>query len=189
MSMIPERYRPKLPPYWRENEVAVNHFEGAGGEIDYQKARKEDLDRQMDIRTVTWGIIYWEYIFKVVPKANDSIETRRARVIAKFRKKNPFTPAEAIEQTNLFISPDGAGRVEVIENPDTGQFIISVPLRTLLDLPSWIEAIEKRKRVPHVFIPNMYEGGELQVSSGRSKTYVAHDRYCGTFSSGGDWSL
>lgn len=189
MSMIPERYRPKLPPYWRENEVVVNHLEGAGGEIDYQRAKKLDLDRQMDIRTVTWGIVYWEYIFKVVPKADDSIETRRARVIAKFRKKNPFTPAEAIEQTTFFISPNGAGRIEVIENPSPGHFIISVPLRTLLDLPNWIEAIEKRKRVPHVFIPNMFEGGELQVSAERNKTYIVQEQYCGSFSSGGGWSL
>lgn len=189
MRMIPQRYLPKLPPYWRENDVGYYHYSTTADEADYQREKMDDLHRQRFITTATWGLLYWEYMFQVKPKPGDSYETRRARIISKYRKRNPFTPAEAIEQTNLFITPDAKGKVEVDENSATGEFMISIPLRSLLDLQGWIEDMERRKRVPHVFIPNLYEGGELQLVTGYNRTYVSDYRYCGTFWSGGDWLL
>ncbi|MBA4534429.1 putative phage tail protein [Brevibacillus halotolerans] len=155
MTMIPEKYRIMLPPHWYENQVAVHHFDGAGGEIDYQRGKKTDLEQQMNIQTATWGLVFWEYMFQVVPKFGDSYETRRARVIAKYRQVNPFTPAMAKEITQLFISPDGMDRIEITESPDTGYFYISVPLWSIYDIASWVHDIHKRKRVPHVFMPQL----------------------------------
>lgn len=163
MTMIPERYRAKLPPYWRENNVAIYHFEAAAGEIDFQKARKEDLDRQMNIKTATWGLVYWEYIFKVTPKLGDSYDIRRARVVAKYLKRNPFTPAMAAEITKLFIAPEGRDKIIVSEDPDTGFFYISTPLASVYDIESWVQDIRKRKRVPHTFVPQLSCVSTLEV--------------------------
>lgn len=190
-NMIPERYRPALPPYWRDNLVAIYHLHAAAEEMDLQREKDLDLARQMILTSATWGLVYWEYIFQVQPKPGDTYEIRRARIIAKYRQRNPFTPALAVDITNVFLTPEGQGMVEVIENPDTGEFIISVPLTTLHDLEEWIKAIEKRKRVPHRFIPNLFKGGEVQFVSEVDAVLVYVNRFptCGTFSCGGRWRL
>ncbi|MGG0752811.1 putative phage tail protein [Brevibacillus laterosporus] len=158
--MIPEKYRIVLPPYWYENQVAVHHFEAGEAERAYQQTRKLDLERQTMITTVTWGLPYWEYMFQVTPKQGDSYETRRARVMAKYRERLPFTPALASSITKLFIKEQAAYQVLIEENPDTGYFYISVPLWSIYDVASWVYDIHKRKRVPHVFMP------QLAVSDG-----------------------
>lgn len=160
MTMIPEKYRIVLPPYWYENQVAVHHFEAGEAERAYQQTRKLDLERQTMITTVTWGLPYWEYMFQVTPKQGDSYETRRARVMAKYRERLPFTPALASSITKLFIKEQAAYQVLIEENPDTGYFYISVPLWSIYDVASWVYDIHKRKRVPHVFMP------QLAVSDG-----------------------
>ncbi|MBG9798252.1 DUF2313 domain-containing protein [Brevibacillus laterosporus] len=155
MTMIPEKYRAILPPYWYENQVAVHHFEAGEAERAYQQARKLDLERQTMITTATWGLPYWEYMFQVTPKQGDSYETRRARVMAKYRERLPFTPALADSITRLFIKEQAADQVFIEENPDTGYFYISVPLWSIYDVASWVHDIHKRKRVPHEFMPQL----------------------------------
>ncbi|WP_232695471.1 putative phage tail protein [Brevibacillus daliensis] len=155
MSMIPERYREQVPPYWYENKAALYHYESGGGETEFQRAKKMDLDRQMSITTATWGLVFWEYMFQVKAKLGDSYETRRARVIAKYRERNPFTPALGRSITKLFVTQKGEERIQITEEPDTGFFYIAVPLDTVYDIASWVQDIHKRKRVPHVFMPQL----------------------------------
>ncbi|UFJ40095.1 YmfQ family protein [Brevibacillus humidisoli] len=191
VKLIPERNRPQLPPYWRENRVALYHLHAAGAEMDEQRENDLDVARQMILATATWGLAYWEYLFQVQPKPGDTYDTRRARIMAKYRQRNPFTPALATEITHVFLTPEGQGHVEVMENVDTGAFVISVPLTTLRDLEEWIRAIEKRKRVPHRFIPNLFKGGEVRFSltSDAVRVYINRFPICGTFSCGGRWRL
>ena len=165
MTMIPEKYRTMLPPYWYENQAAVHHFEAGEAEREYQQARKLDLERQMLITTSTWGLPYWEDMFQVTPKQGDSYETRRARVMAKYRERLPFTPALASSITKLFIKKQAADQVIIEENPDTGYFYISVPLWSIFDVASWVHDIHKRKRVPHLFMPQLAVSDEIAISA------------------------
>lgn len=154
MTMIPEKYREKLPPYWYENEVANHHFPTAAGETECQAEAIIDLTDQFRLSSATWGLDYWEYIYQVMRRPNDSHETRRARVIAKHRARNSFTPAEAISITQVFSSA-ALTDITVTENPSTGYFYIAVPCGTLYDLSAWVDEINRRKRVPHVFVPQL----------------------------------
>lgn len=61
--MIPFKYRSKLPPYWYENTVAELHFEGAGGEADYQEEKMKEIGNQFLLPYATYALDVWEWIY------------------------------------------------------------------------------------------------------------------------------
>ena len=54
------------------------------------RARVLDWLAQLTIDTATWGIVHWEREYGVTPRATDTLDDRRSRVMAKLRA--PQTP-------------------------------------------------------------------------------------------------
>lgn len=90
--MISERYRQALPPYWYENAVAEYHFEGAGGESDYQAETIQELGKQFLVPYATYGLDVWDWIYFGDTQLG-SYEQRRTAIRKKNLAKARFTIA------------------------------------------------------------------------------------------------
>jgi len=89
--MIPERYRQMLPPYWYENTVAEYHFAGAGDEVDSFSRQREDVLKQFNSWSATWGLDIWDWIYFGRTQALP-LEERRKNIQRQHWAKLGFTP-------------------------------------------------------------------------------------------------
>ncbi|MGO0061839.1 hypothetical protein ACTID9_17730 [Brevibacillus fluminis] len=106
--MILERYRQMLPPYWYENDVAEYHFEGAGGESEYQSAAIQELGSQFLVPYATYGLDVWDWIYFGDTQLG-SDEQRRAAIRKKSLAKSRFTLATLQTLGNM------AGTLKLVE--------------------------------------------------------------------------
>ncbi len=81
-------------------------------------AAREDSVQQLDIRTATWGLNFWENAYGIATDISKEVDFRRSVVLSKIRGQGTATK-QMIE--NLAASFSN-GQVEIIEYPSQGYF-------------------------------------------------------------------
>ena len=113
-----------------------------GMEIDEAWRFMEELRLQAFPETATWGIVYWEQRYHIVPDENLTIEERRQRVIIKRGRRAPMNPARIERFTR-----DVTGREAVITElgEDYIFFISILPGESEVDYSELIKTIRSVK--------------------------------------------
>lgn len=102
-----------LPESYMESAEVVMIQNALQSEVDELWETRHDLLAQLDPRTATWGLDYWEKAFGIVPDQAKDIEYRRSLVVAKIRGNGTTTAALIKEVSESFSN----GEVEVTEFP------------------------------------------------------------------------
>lgn len=75
----------RLPPYERENKIINAIYDVLGAELDKSLYEIEDLYKQFNIDTATWGLAAWEKNLKLTGGSGLTLRQRRARIKTKLR--------------------------------------------------------------------------------------------------------
>ena len=102
------------PRYYGASRVFQAHIEAKGIEMDNLDAIMSDTEAQFSASTATWGLRYWEEMCGLPVNEQESLDTRRARVLAKLRS---FSSAKRNDILNVIKSFVKSGRVDLIEYP------------------------------------------------------------------------
>ena len=116
------------------NKDLIKVLESQQIELDKLNLDLEDLKKQCFVSTATWGLKYWEEFVGINTNANNSIEERRARVLAKLRGTGTTT-VEIIKQ----ICKSFINDVDVIEYPNNYNF--KIHLKTHIGFPYNLESL------------------------------------------------
>ena len=112
--------------------------------IDEINFNIQDLMLQTNIRTATWGIIYWEEEFNILIDITDTIENRRARCLAHIRGRGNPT-IQHIKNTALSYQ---CGEIEVHEYFE--EYRVEIEFTSVLGVPPKMEDFRDivRKIIP-----------------------------------------
>lgn len=113
-----------VPPYYTELLESSELLRVEDREFSKLYASIDDLLLQYRVSTATWGLREWERILAMPPTPNSSIETRRARILARLRGTAPATLANMLAIINAHVPSQGN---EIIELPEPGvvEFVIN----------------------------------------------------------------
>ena len=141
-SPAAKRMMKTVSPVYDKSYVGKWIFQVMGMEVDEAWVFFEELRLQAFPETATWGIIYWEQRYHIVPDESLTIEERRRRVIIKRGKRSPMNPAR-IEQFTM----DVTGRQAVVtEHNEEYVFLISIlPGESEVDYSELIRTIRSMK--------------------------------------------
>ncbi|OMF31953.1 putative phage tail protein [Paenibacillus peoriae] len=88
--MIPLRYREMLPPHMYEIDMAKRHFDVMELVVDDREKSIDDLGNQFVLKTATWSLSIWEWIYFRQEQIG-TLEQRREAIRRKRWAKRPFT--------------------------------------------------------------------------------------------------
>ncbi|WP_431090781.1 putative phage tail protein [Paenibacillus sp. 8b26] len=88
--MIPLRYREMLPPHMYEIDMAERHFGVMELVVDDREKSIDDLGNQFVLKTATWALPIWEWIYFHQVQTG-TFEQRRDAIRRKRWAKRPFT--------------------------------------------------------------------------------------------------
>lgn len=83
-----------VPEYYKESKIYTSQSNVKGQEFNLLRQVIDDVLDQMYVETATWGLRLWEKYCGIPTNLADSLETRRARIIAKLSRCSPLTPYE-----------------------------------------------------------------------------------------------
>lgn len=83
-----------LPGYYRDSRQMNAIIESEGEELESLDENRQAVEDQFTIQRATWKLQKYEEIFAVVPESNETIEAKRARLLAHQRKRSPSTRKE-----------------------------------------------------------------------------------------------
>lgn len=152
------------PRYYGSSRVFQAHIEAKGIELDNLDAIMSDTEAQFSASTATWGLRYWEEMCGLPVNEQESLDTRRARVLAKLRS---FSSAKRNDILNVIKSFVKSGRVDLIEYPSEYRFVAILAAEAEANVPGILAAIEEA-RPAHLAFSLM-----LAILS---QLLVAHDR-------------
>lgn len=81
-----------LPDEYQNNKETVTIQEAIQPETSILWQARDDLLLQLNPRTATWGLAYWESAFGLTADGQKDLEQRRSKVIAKIRGRETTTP-------------------------------------------------------------------------------------------------
>ncbi|ADO57414.1 putative phage tail protein [Paenibacillus polymyxa] len=88
--MIPLRYREMLPPHMYEIDMAERHFGVMELVVDDREKSIDDLGNQFVLKTATWSLPIWEWMYFRQEQIG-TLEQRRDAIRRKRWAKRPFT--------------------------------------------------------------------------------------------------
>ncbi|MGP0577388.1 putative phage tail protein [Paenibacillus peoriae] len=88
--MIPLRYREMLPPHMYEIDMAERHFGVMELVVNDREKSIDDLGNQFILKTATWALPIWEWIYFRQQQIG-TLEQRRDAIRRKRWAKRPFT--------------------------------------------------------------------------------------------------
>ncbi|GBF34153.1 phage-like element PBSX protein xkdU [Desulfocucumis palustris] len=138
-----------IPRYYSVEETR-SLLDVLGIQFDQLKTLTFDLIDQIFAKAANWGIEQWEKDLGIVPTAGDTIELRRARVLAKLFGF-PTMTLEKIEQViNQFVVNQTA-KISVI--PGEYAFEAKIPIDDIVWHSQMIKTVEEVKPAHLEFIP------------------------------------
>jgi len=141
-SLTAKRMLKTVSPIYDKAYVGKWLFQVMGMEMDEAWKLFEELRLQSFPETATWGLIYWEQRYHIVPDDNLTIEERRQRVIIKRGKRKPMNPTR-IEQLTRDITQRQA---VVTERNEEYVFLIAIlPGEAQVDYHELIKTIRSVK--------------------------------------------
>lgn len=107
-----------LTPNYTESPEVVELQEAFSTQVEAIAAAKEDLQKQLDVATATWGLSYWEKAYGLKTDLSKPYDYRRTRILSKMRGQGSTTKAMIQNMAESFSN----GQVEVIEYNDEYRF-------------------------------------------------------------------
>lgn len=131
-----------LPPNY--HSAYVKDFQDAvDGEVEKARNAKDDLLRQLNVRTSTWGLDLWEKAYGIETDVSKSYAFRRSRIESKMRSQGITTVAMIKNVSESYSN----GQVDIIERPAEYRFdvkfigTVGIP-PNMADLTAAIEEIK-----------------------------------------------
>jgi len=144
-----------LPDYYAASRVMQVVLEAQGQEIDGIYGALDDIPRQFYVKTATWGLRYWEEACGIPVNEADTIETRRARVLAKLRRY-PSARRHDIEQ---IIAAYMTEPFEIVEHYSEYKFTVKLPVDGIIDAEAAFRnlchSVEEAKPAHLEFFPTL----------------------------------
>ena len=129
------------PRYYEASRVFQSHIEAKGIELDDLDSILSDIEAQFSASTATWGLRYWEEICDLIGNERDSIEMRRARVLAKLRS---FPSARRIDLERV-IASFVTGYFDLLVYPSFYTFYVRTAWDKVIDLNGLMKALEEAR--------------------------------------------
>lgn len=131
----------RISPIYDRSYVGKWIFQVMGAEMDFVRDRYLELRDQAFPETATWAIQYWEQRYGIIPNSEDTLQTRRNRILAYRSLRVPMNPARMQK-----IVRDYSGlESEIDENTDDYTFTV-----LLLQGPTWTDPSGAVKRLHEV---------------------------------------
>ena len=132
-----------VPDYYHNSRVYLNILTAYLAEHQRNDDNRRDLLNQFFVQTATWGLDYWEYDYAIgLLAAGDTLEIRRARLLAKMAGLGTFTKAEALRLANVYSDPKTAEFFSIVNE---GAFKTRHNIDDLIDYDSMVAAFEEMK--------------------------------------------
>lgn len=163
-----------VPKYIYKNNVFEQVLDSEQAEIDLLELNLDDLLNNTQIKTATWQLKYLERIYGITIDESDTLENRRARIIAKKRSTEVEFNNENVK--NICRSFSG-GEVEIHPHLEEDYFVIEfvstmgIPPK-IEDLYNLIEEIKPAHLgVEYKFKYNtVYDLRQITVAEARTHT-------------------
>lgn len=110
-----------LPTFIAKGNIIKDIYESQQAEVDLLNNNIQDLINNLFVETATWSLETWEKEYNIPIDLEDTLENRRARILARMVSKGqPFTKETIEAISNQFTNGD----VEVIEHLEEDYFIV-----------------------------------------------------------------
>lgn len=93
MTTRVDRMLGQAPEYYETSAIYKKIQSVQGDEYDSVEAKNDDLKAQLRIKTATWGLKFYEEQLHIPTIEADSYETRRGRVLSRWRAPGNFSAA------------------------------------------------------------------------------------------------
>ena len=153
-----------------DGENIVKELDAYGAELDTAGEVIEDVQKQFYPQSATWSIDRWEHELEIAPDAGDSVELRRARVMAKSLGLPPMTWAAMQNIINQFVINKTARVVRI-----PGQYAFRVHI-SFYDIPWFFDMckmVEDAKPTHVQFSPMLLIEGLLVYANALSRRETA----------------
>lgn len=109
MTQRLDRMLGQAPEYYETSAVYTKIQAVQGDEYDSLEAKNADLKAQLRIKTATWGLKFYEEQLHIPTIESDSYETRRGRVMSRWRSPGNFSASLVKTVCESFVN----GQVDV----------------------------------------------------------------------------
>jgi hypothetical protein len=99
----------QAPEYYETSAVYAEIQAAQGSEYDTEDDKNADLKAQLRIKTATWGLKFYEDQLHIPTLTTDSYETRRGRVLSRWRSPGNFSASLVKTVCESFVN----GQVDV----------------------------------------------------------------------------
>jgi len=147
------------PIYTDEYQLSIFNANGLVMEEVHQAANK--IATETLINNATWSLPYWESLFQIKPRDNQTIGQRRRAVILRMNEYFPVTRQRMESIIDGFTENDGTSI-----DDERGDYIFDVTLKKsgAIDLVAMIDAIEESK--PAHLDYELYQENDSSMSFG-----------------------
>jgi len=147
-----DRIMESVPDYYSTSAGYKAIVKAQADEYDTLEAQKDDLERQGNPYTATWGLKYMEEALGITVNENDSVEARRSRVIAKRRSPGNFSAALVKGIAESFSNGEVAVRVDV------SKYIVTITFIGAKGVPENLQDLQAQlENVVHAHMEIQYE--------------------------------
>ena len=137
MTQRVDRMLSQAPEYYETSAVYTTIQAAQGDEYDTLEAKNSDLKAQLRIKTATWGLKYYEEQLHIPTILTDSYDTRRGRVLSRWRSPGNFSASLVKTVCESFVN----GQVDVtIDIPNS---IVKIKFVGPLGIPENISDVDE----------------------------------------------
>lgn len=155
----------QAPEYVETSAIYRKIQDVQGDEYDSLDAKNADLKAQLRIRTATWGISYYEEQLHIPIVPDDPLETRRGRILSRWRSPGNFSAALVKTVCESFVN----GQVDVSINLATS--IVSIRFNGPTGAPERIADVTAAlDNIIHAHLDKAYVFPYLSVANVNAKT-------------------
>ena len=129
-----------LPGFLQSDVDFKNVADASSAEHETIRLLIQDIFNQFFIETATWGLDGYERILAITPKASDTYEIRRRRILLKYQSNQTST----VEFLRLLVKryATSAATVRVVEFNSQSSFSIITEGGSIIDIAGMFEAID-----------------------------------------------
>ena len=133
---------------------------------------EEDFKAQMFPQTATWGLVYWENEYGILPDNSKSLEQRRQYLLSIMYSSQPMTPSrlkQLVEGLTGF-------KCDITENYQPNTILVTIR-GYVNDLKPVIESLDKKLPAHLNYIIRMAEFTEVEVNTAAGLAVATYKKY------------
>ena len=113
-----------LPVFVSQDKEIQTLLSVESAEHNRQKELLADILKQFFVHSATWGLDYWEKVFAIYSKPNESYELRRAKIYAKLQSKQISTVEFLTQLASKFFPQNADVKIQEV-NPKNLFYLIA----------------------------------------------------------------